>query len=245
MAQHVEYIMKAMKPGDSFERLELDLRFQGIDDIPQTCADIPERVSGPYQIQPSVGFQKPFEVFCDQDYEEGGWIVIQNRFNGSVDFHRDWAAYEEGFGNPRGEYWLGLKNIHELTHSRRHELLVMLEDFEGQSKVARYDDFRVADKAEKYTLQSLGKYSGTAGDSLSFAIDLKFSTKDADNDSWDGNCAERFVGAWWYSACHASNLNGKYFKQGVKTKASGMSWDSFYSSDYSLKRARMMIRPKV
>jgi hypothetical protein len=33
--------------------------------------------------------------------------VIQKREDGSVNFDRDYAAYEDGFGNADGEYWLG------------------------------------------------------------------------------------------------------------------------------------------
>ena len=40
----------------------------------------------------------------------------------------------------------------------------------------------------------------------------KFSTLDRDNDTWRNNCAERFKGAWWYTACLNSNLNGLYLK---------------------------------
>ncbi|KAL1398202.1 hypothetical protein pipiens_000223 [Culex pipiens pipiens] len=109
---------------------------------------------------------EPFGVFCDQEYEGGGWIVIQNRFNGSVHFYRDWNDYERGFGNLNGEFWLGLSKIHELTYSRRYELLVLLEDWEGVQAVARYSDFLVAGPKEKYMLRSLGNFSGSAGDSL-------------------------------------------------------------------------------
>ena len=40
----------------------------------------------------------------------------------------------------------------------------------------------------------------------------KFSTLDRDNDTWRNNCAERFKGAWWYTACLNSNLNGLYLR---------------------------------
>ena len=37
-----------------------------------------------------------------------GWLVIQGRQDGSVDFDRDWLDYEEGFGDLTGEFWYGL-----------------------------------------------------------------------------------------------------------------------------------------
>ena len=33
--------------------------------------------------------------------------VIQRRLNGGLDFDRDWEAYKEGFGDKKGEFWLG------------------------------------------------------------------------------------------------------------------------------------------
>ena len=38
-------------------------------------------------------------VYCDTVTAGGGWLVIQRRINGSVDFNRYWSEYEEGFGN--------------------------------------------------------------------------------------------------------------------------------------------------
>jgi len=38
-----------------------------------------------------------------------------------------------------------------------------LANFEGNSRYAEYDNFRVASAADKYRLVSLGTYSGTAG----------------------------------------------------------------------------------
>ena len=63
---------------------------------------------------------------------DGQWEVIQRRMDGSIDFYRSWASYVDGFGDPDGEYWLGLKNIHCLTsrakgHSSKCLLLTLME----------------------------------------------------------------------------------------------------------------------
>lgn len=39
--------------------------------------------------------------------------VIQWRSDGSVDFYRNWAEYENGFGSPQPEKWLGEKEQNE------------------------------------------------------------------------------------------------------------------------------------
>lgn len=51
----------------------------------------------------------------------GGWTVIQRRKVGLTSFNRDWKQYKEGFGNIRGDFWLGNENIYRL--SRRPTVL--------------------------------------------------------------------------------------------------------------------------
>lgn len=75
-----------------------------------SCKDEQSKRSGRYRMDiPGVD---PFDVYCEQQFYGGGWIVIQNRFNGSVDFYRNWTDYKNGFGSVDGEFWLGLERIH-------------------------------------------------------------------------------------------------------------------------------------
>ncbi|XP_058120047.1 fibrinogen-like protein 1 [Anopheles coustani] len=183
---------------------------------------------------------KPFEVFCEQNKFEGGWIVIQHRFDGSVDFYRNWTEYRNGFGNVDGEFWLGLEYVHQITKNRPHELLVEMKDFHGNYKYAKYDEFEIGNESELYVLRKLGRYSGTAGDALRSNKNKKFSTFDRDNDkSKDGNCAKDFHAAWWYNYCIHSNLNGPY--QNTTGDLRAMVWINLKDDWRSMSYSRMMI----
>ena len=105
------------------------------------------------------------QVLCDMTTNGGGWTVFQRRLNGSVDFYRDWSSYKNGFGDLKGEFWLGNDNLHRLTAAGNVSLRVDLEDFEGNITYAEYATFKVADQTDKYRIV-IGGYSGTAGDGL-------------------------------------------------------------------------------
>jgi len=57
----------------------------------------------------------------------------------------------------------GNDNLHLLTSGRRQRLRIDLADFEGNTRYAKYDNFKVASEEEKYALTSHGNYSGNAG----------------------------------------------------------------------------------
>jgi len=57
----------------------------------------------------------------------------------------------------------GNDNLHLMTSDKRQRLRVDLADWEGHTRYAEYDDFRVGSVQEQYELVSLGTYTGTAG----------------------------------------------------------------------------------
>ncbi|GFR92128.1 fibrinogen-related protein 7-1 [Elysia marginata] len=150
---------------------------------------------------------KPY--LCDTMTDQGGWIVIQRRTNADVDFYRGWEDFKNGFGDIRGNFWLGNENIHRITTSGHYELRVELV-YQGKSAYARYGHFSIDDEANKYAI-SVSEYSGTAGDSMGYHNGHPFGTNDRDNDNHATlNCATRHNGGWWYNTCCRANLNGKW-----------------------------------
>ncbi|KAK3768079.1 hypothetical protein RRG08_009205 [Elysia crispata] len=172
-------------------------------------------VKFPYPvIRPSEesGLEVPY--LCDTISNGGGWIIIQRRATGDTDFYRNWNTYKRGFGKLDGDFWLGNENIHTLTSSATYELRIELK-FKKRSYFAHYESFSISDEENKYKL-SLGNYHGTAGNSLDHERGRPFSTYDRDNDAHHTNCAEVYVGAWWYGHCHNSNLNAQWQVTGEK-----------------------------
>ena len=177
-------------------------------------------------------------LYCDMETDTGGWSVVQRWFNGSVDFFREWDDYEKGFGSSDGEYWAGLGLIHRMTQSGKWQLRIDMEAFDGDTACAVYDTFSVGDASSNYEL-TIGTYSGTAGDSLSYHNNMTFSTKDRDNDAVSHNCANMFKGAWWYKNCYHSNLNGLYL---ASTGNSNWIVLQGWKINQSLKRTEMKMR---
>ncbi|KAI0221349.1 Ficolin-2, partial [Lamellibrachia satsuma] len=135
------------------------------------------------------------------------------RLDGSVDFYRDWSEYKNGFGSTNGEFWLGNDNIHSLTSNGKHILKIDMEAFDGETRFAKYTDFSFDSESTNYALR-FGAYLASSSDSLSGHKDRPFSTKDADHDTYGGSCSIIYHGAWWYTTCHGSNLNGQYYREG-------------------------------
>ncbi|XP_007545646.1 mucin-5AC-like isoform X1 [Poecilia formosa] len=214
--------------------------------------------SGLYLVTPDLR-SSSFQVFCDMELDGGGWTLLQRRQDGSVSFNRPWVEYQAGFGVlDGGEFWLGNNKMHLLTRDRDMELRVELEDFDGVTEHAQYEHFRVASERLRYRL-TVGGYSGTAGDALRFSKtydhnNRAFTTPDRDNDRYpSGNCGAYYSSGWWFDACMAANLNGKYYFGKYKGVRDGIFWGTWHniSTEYyptnerqSFKSVRMMTRPK-
>ncbi|XP_025757807.1 tenascin isoform X2 [Oreochromis niloticus] len=192
--------------------------------------------SGEAEIFPQGRHGTPVTVSCDMETDGGGWTVFQRRKDGSENFFRRWNEYIEGFGDVNGEFWLGLASIHNLTAMSRMSLRVDLRDGD-ESVFAQYSTFEVAKRNYKLTV---GGYSGTAGDSLSYHNNRIFSTKDRDLAPFITRCAMSYRGGWWYKNCHEANLNGLY---GVNTKHQGVIWTTWKGKDFSVPFTEMKMRP--
>ncbi|KFB48061.1 AGAP004917-PA-like protein [Anopheles sinensis] len=183
---------------------------------PKSCLDLPQnvKVSDVYQIQPEWPFQDPVLVHCDQEYESGGWTVIQRRIDGTLSFERPEMDYVNGFGNVDTEYWLGLEHIYRLLTSAPHELVILLEDFSGNHFYAKYGDVEMIKYESKvvpsYELRKCKSYTGNAGD---FILKYRQSTYDERNGtktvkyepidrskSFEGYAKDPYYGGYWISS---------------------------------------------
>ncbi|KAM9715803.1 microfibril-associated glycoprotein 4-like isoform 1-T1 [Menidia menidia] len=217
--------------------------------LPTDCSDVYKSGSGHdgvYTVYPA-GPTSPVQVYCDMgrdniDESAEKWTVIQRRQDGTVNFYKKWEHYRNGFGSAAGEYWLGLETMHLMTRAKSYELMVDMEDFEGQKVFALYSSFAVGPESEGYRLK-LGTFvKGAAGDSLSVHNGQKFTTHDRDQDTHGSNCARLCYGAFWYAACFAANPNGVY-SWGSSQHVTGVQWKTFKGLEYSLKSITMKIRP--
>uniref|UniRef100_A0A182MQ20 Fibrinogen C-terminal domain-containing protein n=1 Tax=Anopheles culicifacies TaxID=139723 RepID=A0A182MQ20_9DIPT len=208
--------------------------------IYSSCREVPSRISGKFLIRMTDN-ARPINLVCDMHSVDAGWIVVQNRFNGSESFYRGWKDYEHGFGNLDGEFWLGLERISSLVNNgRRWEIMFWMKNFQGLAHYSKFSKFELGSASEGYALKQVGQYTGNAGDSISRHVGYKFTTYDRDNDPIAYNCAKKHRGAWWYhNTCVSSNLNGMY---GYSMSDQANSWLTMKPTGYGLQASKIMIR---
>ena len=139
----------------------------------------------------------------------GGWTVLQQRVDGSVDFNRNWIDFKHGFGVLNGNFWLGNDRIHNLTTRTtiQNELLFDLTTQDDTKYYPAFDNIKVDGENQKYHL-FFGNYvdKGISGDSFTSSMASRFmnhhngalfSTKDKDNDNMsDVHCASSRKSGW-------------------------------------------------
>ena len=105
----------------------------------------------------------------------------------------------------------------ELSHqSRQWELRIDLTHCNGTKTYLHYKKFAIGSASDKYPLQ-ISQFTGI------YPVDpfsthplnnMKFTTKDQDNDKYGGNCAVSGNGknnnGWWQNRCSHIHLNQKY-----------------------------------
>ena len=179
------------------------------------------------------------EAYCDTSNGGGGWLVVQRRQDGSVDFNRTWLEYEDGFGKLTGEFWYGLRALHCLTGQGGWEMRTDIKLTNGTNIFLQYEQFKVASAKDKYKL-TVGGFQGTTTDPMEYHNGKYFTTKDSDNDKWYRNCAidnlgrNTPTGGWWYNACDhiRPNILYKY-----------INWIALNNQWHPLLFIEMKIRP--
>ncbi|XP_061190491.1 ficolin-1-like [Saccostrea echinata] len=215
---------------------------------PRDCKDLRgngQCMSGVYEIYLYGSSLGPLQVYCDMKTMGGGWTVIQKRIDGSLSFDRNWAEFKNGFGSPEQKVWIGNDVINQMTKGHNSSLYVSITLVDRTTLYELYNQFSVFDEAENYKLFLAGPATGTLGDRmLSTGLvyrdlsGMPFSTRDRDNDRYEGNCAVYAGGGgWWFNDCYFAFLNGRW---------SSSDWiypwypPVFYSN--SIKEIVMMIR---
>jgi len=190
---------------------------------PHTCKDLLDLGNKYDGVQEIYVGDKPVRVWCDM--ENGGWTVFQRRFDGSTNFKQNFAAYRQGFGNRKKEYWFGLEKMYQMTLTGKWILRVDMEDDEGNTGYALYIDFKIG-PGPGYVL-NYRSYSGNVGNALNYNNGQRFSTFDRDQDSHGSiSCSSEAYrnGAWWYSYCGNSNLNAFVYGTAETRPMKGMVW---------------------
>ena len=163
-----------------------------------------------------------------------------------MNFNLPWSSYRDGFGNPSGNYWMGLEHVYRLTSSARFQLRIEMELMStGQWLSVGYDSFKLESEVANYTIHVSGYQGGLAGDVLNYQINGNtqsingnmFSTFDRDNDRSTGSCAgSSNRGGFWYNSCAGIGLTGAF----------NTSYNGLYLNDSlpwtSLSSSRMMMR---
>ena len=154
-----------------------------------------------------------------------GWIVIQRRLNSETSFQRKRVEYKEGFGDLKGNYWIGLDKLNTLTTSGRLAMLridLRLSSDPYTMYFAVYDEFIVEDEYTGYLMFISGYQTWSnledqfTGDASQYGLPF-YTSDELGFDDMNVRCKVPRSGGWWYDGCSRLNLNAVYGSNGVNS----------------------------
>ena len=212
----LEQYQQCLEKFKHFRHTLTDIRKECPAPLPQSCCHLKGTLfaarSGVYEMKDvcSVGYSKAF-ASCDMETDGGGWLVIQRRFNGMVPFNRTLEEYENGFGDPSGEFWYGLKNIFCFTQKEAAELRIDLEYPNGTTGYVHYKRFSIS-SGSSYTA-SATVFKTSPGVRSNFYNPKTYYSR-GNRPLYQpyfyvkANCGRNpKVGGWWDTSCRG-NPNG-------------------------------------
>ncbi|XP_052895491.1 angiopoietin-related protein 6-like [Anopheles moucheti] len=123
------------------------------------CSEVSSAESGIFPLR--LCTEPPYNVYCNQSFEGGGWMVIYNRLEGrNGTFNQTWESYKRGFGHPDGEHFIGLDRLHTITYGASYEIAFLLTA-NGEEQVGIYDHFEVDNERDHYPIRTLGSARGS------------------------------------------------------------------------------------
>uniref|UniRef100_A0A1I8IMH1 Fibrinogen C-terminal domain-containing protein n=1 Tax=Macrostomum lignano TaxID=282301 RepID=A0A1I8IMH1_9PLAT len=186
------------------------------------------------------------------DYEAVRSRSARNEFDCALsllDRSAPFASFSNSDLNDKHRYDIrifpGLNSLHALTASGPRKLRILMKAWNDSEHWAEYSSFSVGPESDNYRL-SVSGFSGSAGigDCFTSHSGMQFTTKDADHDTRTGNCATDYIGAWWFTNCHCSNLNGEYKNSSEAiggVYAEGVIWRLPFGNHYSLMEIEMLL----
>jgi cysteine-rich repeat protein len=154
-------------------------------------------------------------VFCNQDYDGGGWMLVGKTIKAGLTpdekakiYMGGWDAYtKDGYGSPANDsriYWMPLALWHTFTNDH------LLNEFyvEDSATKLRMNNMTIGDAAGKFKINWATPVQGF-GEVVAPIKGAGFTTHDQDNDVWGNNCAKDNVGyngGWWYTNCYQLSM---------------------------------------
>ena len=169
--------------------------------------------------------------------------MFQRRASMEEDFHRDWNAYKQGFGDVEKDFWLGNEYLHRLTKEKRELVFELHSVPDEDTAFVLHKTFQVSDEDDGYRLHVADYEESPAGNCIQNNNGQKFTARDRDNDeSSENNCALIMAFGWWFGDCSpACRVNGKPLDSAQnKQKMKYKTW----TDKISLQKAEMKLRDR-